>query len=129
MCAPPPCAVFAAVLSPYVLHEPTGRGVLLAIPFCLVGVVLVAKPSFLFVSGGISLAGLAVGLNQAFFSASAKMCVRMLSGSKEPMAAIVFSMGGAWWVVGCATGNGQARTAVPCPGALASELRRCEASH
>eukprot|EP00887_Chlorella_sp_A99_P005724 scaffold1.g5724.t1 len=87
-------AVFVALLGPLVLGEPTGRGVLLAAPPCLAGVVLVARPTFLFGGGaGVSAAGVGVGLVQALFSASAKMCVRALSGSKERMACIIFSMG------------------------------------
>lgn len=59
--------ILVAAASPLVLGEPAGRGVALALPLCVVGVVLVAQPSFLFGGGGagaLSLVGVAVGIAQ-----------------------------------------------------------------
>lgn len=87
--------LWAAALSPAVLGETPPRALVGALPVSLAGVLLVARPTFLF--GGAThptnLWGIAVGLVQSLFSATAKMAVRALNSSDELMAAIIFSMG------------------------------------
>ena len=58
--------VFVAGGAPLVLGEPTGRGVLLALPLCAAGVLLVAQPTLLFGSGAqaLSAVGVAFGVAQ-----------------------------------------------------------------
>lgn len=63
--------VFVAAISPLALREPPPRSVLLALPCCLVGVLLVARPAALFggssgssAAGNLSTIGVAVGLVQ-----------------------------------------------------------------
>lgn len=87
--------IFVAVLGPVVLKERSSIGVLLGIPVAMIGVVLVAQPSFLFGgSRGISGLGIAVGICQACFNALARICVRALSmGSNERMSSIIFGQG------------------------------------
>ena len=59
--------LFVAIGAPLVLGERAGRGVLLALPLCVAGVVLVAQPTFLFGQGAEALSplGVAVGISQA----------------------------------------------------------------
>ncbi|KAL4431066.1 hypothetical protein ABPG75_006322 [Micractinium tetrahymenae] len=86
--------VLVAAASPLVLGEPAGRGVLLALPLCVVGVALVAQPSFLFgggAAGALSAVGVAVGIAQAACVAASKLTVRLL-GQTEPVPTIVFSI-------------------------------------
>jgi EamA-like transporter family len=65
----------AASLSPWVLAERPGVAAAVAIPACLAGVLLLTQPSFVFGGGGARLSGtgLAFGLMQPLFSASAKV--------------------------------------------------------
>lgn len=87
--------IWAAALSPVLLHERPSAALVIALPVSLVGVVLVAQPSWLFgrVSETVSAAGIIVALVQSMFSALAKMAVRALNTTTESMAAIIFSMG------------------------------------
>ncbi|KAL4458074.1 hypothetical protein ABPG75_012939 [Micractinium tetrahymenae] len=89
--------IFVAALSPFILGERSSRGTLLGIPIAMVGVLLVAQPSFLFGrrgGGGISLVGVLVGVCQALFNSLSRMTVRALSvGSKEPISSIIFGQG------------------------------------
>lgn len=66
--------ILVAAASPLVLGEQAGRGVALALPLCVVGVVLVAQPSFLFGggAGALSVVGVAVGITQV---RAARCCV------------------------------------------------------
>jgi drug/metabolite transporter (DMT)-like permease len=59
--------VLVAAAAPLVLGELAGRGVLLALPLCVAGVVLVAQPTFLFgtSAAAVSMLGVAVGIAQA----------------------------------------------------------------
>ena len=59
--------VLVAAAAPLVLGERAGRGVLLALPLCVAGVVLVAQPTMLFGQGAqaLSMLGVAVGIAQA----------------------------------------------------------------
>ena len=72
--------VYVALLSPLLLREAPSRGVLAAIPACLLGVLLVAQPTFLFGGGGggkhVSALGVGVCIVQAFLNAQARMSVR-----------------------------------------------------
>ena len=60
--------VIVAVLSPALLHERPSRSVLIALPFCITGVLLVAKPAAIFGAGvgqaGPTVWGTLVGLIQ-----------------------------------------------------------------
>lgn len=59
--------VFVAAVAPLVLGERASRGVALAMPLCIGGVVLVAQPTFLFGSSAVAVSavGVAVALMQA----------------------------------------------------------------
>ncbi|KAL4421372.1 hypothetical protein ABPG75_010663 [Micractinium tetrahymenae] len=88
--------IFVAALSPFILRERSSLGVLFGIPVAMVGVILVAQPSFIpwFGGGGISTLGVIVGIFQALFNSLARMSVRALSvGSSERMASIIFGQG------------------------------------
>jgi hypothetical protein len=65
----------AAALSPWALGEWPGAATAAAIPACLAGVLLLTQPSFLFGGGSARLSGvgLAFGLLQPLFNASAKV--------------------------------------------------------
>ncbi|KAL4425097.1 hypothetical protein ABPG77_010411 [Micractinium sp. CCAP 211/92] len=85
--------MFVAAAAPLLLGERAGRGVALAMPLCVVGVVLVSRPTFLFGAGAaaLSMLGVAIAVTQAAFSAAAKLTIRAL-GSTEPVASIILSM-------------------------------------
>ncbi len=106
--------VFVAAAAPLLLGERAGRGVALAMPLCVVGVVLVSRPTFLFGAGAaaLSMLGVAIAAAQAAFSAAAKLTIRAL-GSTEPVASIILSMA----VVSTA---GSAALCVLLPGQLAA---------
>lgn len=73
--------VFVAALAPLALHELPSRGVLLAIALAVLGVVLVAQPSF--VLGGrepLSTLGVAVGILQVSAVALRSICICGASG-------------------------------------------------
>jgi drug/metabolite transporter (DMT)-like permease len=59
------------------------RTVLTGIPFCIAGVVLVARPPFLFGGAGIPTLGIAVALAQCTFSAAVKLLVRELRTTEQ----------------------------------------------
>lgn len=59
------------------------RTVLTGIPFCIAGVVLVARPPFLFGGAGIPTLGVAVALAQCTFSAAVKLLVRELRTTEQ----------------------------------------------
>lgn len=77
---------WVAILSPVLLREAPGKFTLMAIPACILGVYLIAKPGVETSHHGakLHLAGIVVGLFQAFFSGTAKMCVRELRSSEVP---------------------------------------------
>lgn len=56
---------------------------LTGIPFCIAGVVLVARPPFLFGGAGIPPLGVAVALAQCTFSALVKLLVRELRTTEQ----------------------------------------------
>ncbi|PRW32584.1 Solute carrier family 35 member G1 [Chlorella sorokiniana] len=87
--------IFVAMLSPVILKEKPSKGTLLGIPVAMVGVVLVARPSFIFRGGGgISGIGVLVGIAQALFNSLSRMTVRALSlNSSERMSSIIFGQG------------------------------------
>lgn len=67
--------LLAAILSPSLLKEDPGARVLVVIPCCILGVLLIAQPFFLFGGGPSRLSGigLVIGLLQPLFSATAKV--------------------------------------------------------
>lgn len=85
--------VFVAAAAPPLLGERAGRGVALAMPLSLLGVVFVSRPTFLFGAGAaaLSLLGVTIAVTQAAFSAAAKLTIRSL-GATEPAASIILSM-------------------------------------
>ncbi|PSC73933.1 Solute carrier family 35 member G1 isoform A [Micractinium conductrix] len=85
--------VLVAAAAPLALGERTGRGVAAALVLCVIGVALVAQPTFLFGAGTepLSALGVAVALTQAGFSAATKLCTRAL-GSTESVASIILAM-------------------------------------
>jgi drug/metabolite transporter (DMT)-like permease len=72
--------LFVAVAAPLLLGERVGPRELFGVALGLVGVVLVAQPSFLFGGAGVTLSplGLGVGLLGAVFGAAASIVVRKL---------------------------------------------------
>ena len=90
--------LFVAVGAPVVLGERAGRGVLLALPLCVAGVVLVAQPTFLFGQGAeaLSALGVAVGISQASPSPNSASTFPMHWRPASPP-----SMHGPWRVVPC----------------------------
>ncbi len=109
--------VLIALLAPPLLHEPHSRGVWLALPACLAGVVCMARPSFLFGGSGsgggkarVTAGGLAVGLSQVGCTAvlrvlrvhSWRFCM-VLASLGRVEASILSGLGGVeeWgWTVG-----------------------------
>lgn len=77
---------WVALLSPLLLKESPGKFTFMAIPACIVGVYLIAKPQTEASNHGakLHLVGILVGLFQAFFSGTAKMCVRELRSTEVP---------------------------------------------
>ncbi len=59
------------------------RTVLAGIPFCIVGVVMIARPSFLFGGNGIRTLGVLVAIAQTTFSALVKILVRELRTTEQ----------------------------------------------
>ncbi|DBB00736.1 TPA: hypothetical protein ACH3X1_000669 [Trebouxia sp. C0004] len=74
--------VMVAFAAPLLLKELPSRLIWICVPLCLVGVLLTAQPSAMFgssaSSSSISPIGVAVGITQAAFAASHKMCIRYL---------------------------------------------------
>jgi drug/metabolite transporter (DMT)-like permease len=77
---------WVAILSPLLLREKPGKFTWFAIPVCIAGVCLIARPEMETDQhkAHLHLAGIIVGLFQAFFSGTAKMCVRELRSSEAP---------------------------------------------
>jgi len=85
--------VFTAVLAAVVLRERAGAGVLLSLALGVSGVLLVARPAFLF--GAASAAdlpplALLAALGGAFFSACAYVAVRHLSATEHPLVIVFY---------------------------------------
>lgn len=80
--------VFTAFIAAAVLHEHVGVKEAALVGASLGGVVLVARPSFLFGGGGLPLLPVAIGVCGAVFAAGAYVSVRRLRG--EPPMLIVF---------------------------------------
>lgn len=106
--------VFVAAAAPPLLGERAGRGVALAMPLSLLGVVFVSRPTFLFGAGAaaLSLLGVTIAVTQAAFSAAAKLTIRSL-GATEPAASIILSMA-------MVSTTGSAALCVLLPGQLAA---------
>jgi drug/metabolite transporter (DMT)-like permease len=84
--------VFAAVLAAVLLHERVGPKEVLGLLVSLSGVVLVARPSWLFGAGAGALDLLAVGvaLGGAFFSALAYVVVRDLRRTEHHLVVVFY---------------------------------------
>jgi drug/metabolite transporter (DMT)-like permease len=85
--------VFTAVLAAFVLRERAGAGILLSLALGVAGVLLVARPAFLF--GAASAAdlpplALLAALGGAFFSACAYVAVRHLSATEHPLVIVFY---------------------------------------
>jgi len=78
--------VFTAILAAAFLGEPMGRRELVGLPLCLIGVALVAQPSFLFGEGArnLDMTAVAVALGAAVFSSVAYTTVRGLGERRSP---------------------------------------------
>ncbi|KAL3152963.1 hypothetical protein ABBQ38_011993 [Trebouxia sp. C0009 RCD-2024] len=75
--------LMVAIAAPLLLKELPSRWIWVCVPMCLVGVLLTAQPSVLFGAHGamsVSQGGVAVGIMQAAFAASHKICIRYLKG-------------------------------------------------
>jgi len=98
--------VVVALSAPCVLREPPSQGAALALPLALAGVLLVAQPPALFGGGAAALSalGVAAGLLQAGFSAGARMSVRALGTTGEPVSSIIFAVATVSTVGGVALG-------------------------
>lgn len=88
--------VFTAVLAALFLREPIGRGVWFGIPLSFAGIVLVAKPGFLFgAAGGGAATSLdpvatAAAVAGAFFAGCAYVCVRKLGRREHPLVIVLY---------------------------------------
>ena len=84
--------VFTAILAAAFLGEPMGKRELVGLPLCLVGVALVAQPSFLFGEGArnLDMTAVAVALGAAIFSSVAYTTVRGLRGSDDPLVVVFY---------------------------------------
>jgi drug/metabolite transporter (DMT)-like permease len=75
--------VFVAMAAPFVLGERAGRRVAIALPLCVVGVVLILRPALVFGGGPArttaSLVAAGVALSAAVFTAAAMMLLRKIS--------------------------------------------------
>jgi drug/metabolite transporter (DMT)-like permease len=85
--------VFTAVLAAVLLRERAGAGILLSLALGIAGVLLVARPAFLF--GGFSAAelppfALLAALGGAFLSACAYVAVRHLSATEHPVVIVFY---------------------------------------
>jgi drug/metabolite transporter (DMT)-like permease len=84
--------VFTAVLAALLLRERTGAGLALSIALGAAGVLVVARPAFLFGGAAASLPplALAAALAGAFLSACAYVAVRHLSATEHPVVIVFY---------------------------------------
>jgi drug/metabolite transporter (DMT)-like permease len=84
--------VFTAIIAGVVLGEAVGRGVVFGIGASLLGVLLVAKPGFLWEGGAAALDPTAVmiAIGGALASASAYVVVRRLARSEHPLVIVLY---------------------------------------
>ena len=84
--------VSTAILAAVFLGEPLGRRELVGLPLCLVGLALVAQPSFLFGEGArnLDVSAVAVALAAAVFSSVAYTTVRGLRRSDDPLVVVFY---------------------------------------
>lgn len=84
--------VIAVLLSFVFLGERMDRRAMLCIPLCLMGVVLVTKPPFLFGAGAVEISGLAyaVALLAAVSVAGAYVSMHHLGGREHPLTIVVY---------------------------------------
>ena len=75
------------------------RMVWVGIPVSITGVILIAQPAALFggaSSGGLTAGAVCVGLSQAAFAASHKMCIRYLKGEDSSVQLMYLGEGLLW---------------------------------
>ncbi len=84
--------VFTALLAAWLLKERGARGEWVCMLACLVGVVLVARPGFLFgsLAAGYPLSGAVFALAGAVFAAAAYVTVRKLGQSEHPLVVVFY---------------------------------------
>jgi drug/metabolite transporter (DMT)-like permease len=85
--------LFAALLAAWFLHERVAPRVLVCVLTSLAGVVLIARPAFLFgggEGGDIDQRFVLVALGAAIFSAAAYVTVRKLGGSEHPLVVVLY---------------------------------------
>lgn len=82
--------IFATILSAWLLGEPVGRRQAACLVASLVGVVLVAKPAFLFGGEALDPLAVAIGLAGALLSATAYVLVRKLGESEDAMVIVFY---------------------------------------
>jgi drug/metabolite transporter (DMT)-like permease len=83
--------VFTAILAAIFLKERVGRGVAMGVGLSLLGMLFVAKPTFLF-GGSSNLDGVAMlaAVAGAFFAGCAYVCVRKLGATEHPLVIVLY---------------------------------------
>lgn len=84
--------VFVAILAVPFLGEHLGRRGMIALAGCMLGLLLVVKPSLVFGGGVVSLDAVAVvvALVGALFSSLAYLCIRRLAGREAPLTVVFY---------------------------------------
>lgn len=82
--------VLTAIAAALVLRERFGRPEALGALACLAGVVLVARPTFLFGGAALDPFSVSIGLLGAVFAAGAYVTVRSLRGSDDPQVVVFY---------------------------------------
>jgi drug/metabolite transporter (DMT)-like permease len=82
--------VFLALLGPWLLGERAGRRVWIAVPLCMLGLVLIVRPEL--VTGRGALAGAAAALGSALSSTFAYSLLRRMGGESPEAVALHFSL-------------------------------------
>lgn len=82
--------VFTAVIAAFALRERLGGREAACVGASLVGVVLVARPAFLFGGGGLEPAAVVVALVGAVLSAAAYVTVRKLGETEHPLVIVFY---------------------------------------
>lgn len=85
--------IFTALLASLFLGERVGRGIWWGIPLSLAGMLLVAKPAFLFGDLGgepLDRVAVAAAVAGAFFAGCAYVCVRKLGRREHPLVIVLY---------------------------------------
>ena len=84
--------VFAVVMSFFFLGERLSRRAALCIPLCIIGVVLITRPAFIFGAGGTDISAYVylIALASAAFAGGAYVCMHHLGGHEHPLTIVLY---------------------------------------